>query len=307
MQSSEAVLEGVLELRAYREAMYQSHAAYHLERWLEPWSLRVLCRVDLPKRDDDQVSVVVVDDRPSCQLRFCILNALLMGRLRMVVQLFTTRSKIREMRRLFRDLEPWVEVLQLDDSITEIGRESYNRLLKTAAFWGRVCSERILVIQQDALLIEPVDFSFFDYDYIGSPWSQGKHVSVFFPVYSSDLRMETGARWETVVFSPALGGGPLVGNGGFSARSRSCMIAISSGEASEEDEPEDCFFAKHVDRYASRFPTMERARRFSCETHYSLSIGAHASYLYLDAEQQAEIYERHHKNVVALVKASIGS
>ena len=85
------------------------------------------------------------------------------------------------------------------------------------------------------------------------------------------------------------------------------MIAISSGEASEEDEPEDCFFAKHVDRYASRFPTMERARRFSCETHYSLSIGAHASYLYLDAEQQAEIYERHHKNVVALVKASIGS
>ena len=42
------------------------------------------------------------------------------------------------------------------------------------------------------------------------------------------------------------------------------------------------------------------ASRFSCECEYYKSIGFHASYLYLPAGEQAEIYERHLKYIISI-------
>jgi hypothetical protein len=51
-------------------------------------------------------------------------------------------------------------------------------------------------------------------------------------------------------------------------------------------------------------PTINEARRFACESDYFHSIGSHASHIYLKAEEQARIYERHFINLIALIKAS---
>lgn len=307
-QPEQNPLEGVLQVRAYREGMFCGHAAYLLERYLLPWSLTVLPCATPPEPGDsrDVPLVVLVDDRPSMLMQFTVLNALLMGRLQMGMCVYTTRSRLREVKRLLSPLEPWVQVRALHSDIQSINRSVYNNLLKSVAFWQDLPARRILIVQQDALQIAPVDACWFDYDYVGAPWTPMRHLSTSFPVYSPDLLVEMASRWETVVFSPGLD--PAVrsgGNGGLSIRSSECMRAICEAEAhdSPDEEPEDVFFASRLPRYAANLPTLEAARQFCCESAYSVSIAAHASHLYLEPQEQALIYERHLKVVIGLITA----
>ena len=66
-------------------------------------------------------------------------------------------------------------------------------------------------------------------------------------------------------------------------------------------EPEDVFFSRHIRNYSNKIASLETAERFSCESRYTESTGAHASHLYLKACDQAKIYERHFKSVVGLI------
>ena len=45
-----------------------------------------------------------------------------------------------------------------------------------------------LDFQTDSLLIEPLDFNMFEYDYVGSPWNRNKYTTSF-PDYSKDLNV----------------------------------------------------------------------------------------------------------------------
>lgn len=45
-----------------------------------------------------------------------------------------------------------------------------NSLLKTEEFWECLPAERVLLVQKDALLIEPVPESFMSFGYVGAPF-----------------------------------------------------------------------------------------------------------------------------------------
>ena len=148
-------------------------------------------------------------------------------------------------------------------------------------------------MQTDAILIEPMDFSLFKYDYIGAPWSPEKRISSMFHAYSEDLSNELYSFWETINLNPGTPKNIAFGNGGLSIRNTEKMAFICNLEPSAEDEPEDLYFSRSLRKHNSNLPIINEARRFACETDYFNSIGSHSSYLFLKAEEQAKIYERH--------------
>ena len=179
----------------------------------------------------------------------------------------------------------------------------YNKILKDHTFWENLPTRHILVFQTDALLIEPIDFDIFKYDYIGAPFAPNKYLSTSFPKVSAISKNDDSEKWVTQIFNKAvpIPDGVFVGNGGLSLRNRDVMIDICKNEFSPDEENEDIYFSRLIKKYSKNVVPFDIAKRFSCECTYYKSIGFHASYLYLTQEQQAEIYERHVKYIFALI------
>jgi hypothetical protein len=83
------------------------------------------------------------------------------------------------------------------------------------------------------------------------------------------------------------------------------MERICRLEPSEPEEAEDIYFSRCLTRHVSQdaVPPLRIVQHFCCETHYQPTCAAHASWRYLSAADQAEIYERHTKQVIALTRA----
>lgn len=290
------------QLEAYRIAMFQAHCGLVLNSYLEPWArARAIGAWSGGPRDPD-LQAVIVDDRPTPLLRMAVLNILLMGRRRWGVTLYTAPASLEPNRALFADLGPWVAVVGL-----RVGQAdhydwlTYNQLLKSAAFWEQFAAPKLLIFQTDTLLIEPPDPAVFAYSYVGSPWAKGRYISQEFPRYDVELEPLSPV-WLTRRFCDTVPEGLSNGNGGLSVRDRQMMVRICTAEAaaSPPEEPEDIFFARHLARYDFSPPPPAVVNRFSCETVYRPSAGAHAAWRYLAAAEVAEIYERHLKHVLAL-------
>ncbi len=298
------------QLEAYRIAMFEAHGALVLNSFLEPWAQHLPALAQLPEvrgRLDPAVLALIVDDRPTPLLRFTVLNTLLMGRLRWRLTLVTAPASLERCQALFAGLEAWVQVvgLQVDEADT-YSWLAYNTLLKDADFWGLFQAARLLIVQTDTLLIEPPDPVAFAYGYVGSPWAKGRFLSRSFPRYGPDLE-RTAPQWETVRLCGTVPEGLVNGNGGLSIRDPRLMQRICELEAGDSppEEPEDIFFARHLARHVVNPAPLAVVERFSCETAYQLSAGAHAAWRYLEAGQVAELYERHLQQVLALTVATL--
>jgi hypothetical protein len=92
------------------------------------------------------------------------------------------------------------------------------------------------------------------------------------------------------------------GNGGLSLRNRALMALIATEQTREEVEPEDVFFSRHLPSYCKELPPLELAQAFASEAIYSDAIGIHASWKYLPTEQQASLYEKHSKTLIAMAE-----
>lgn len=296
------------QLEAYRIAMFQAHCGLVLTSHLEPWALGLASGNGVwseGPRDPD-LRAVIVDDRPTPLLRMTVLNTLLMGRRRWGVTLYTALASLERSLALVADLGPWVKVVGL-----RVGKADrlnwliYNQLLKSAAFWQQLSAAKLLIFQADTLLIEPPDPAVFDYNYVGSPWAKGRFISQEFPRYDHSLEPLSSV-WLTRRFCDTVPEGLSNGNGGLSVRDRQLMLQICKAEAggSPPEEPEDIFFARHLARHDPDPPPPAVLERFSCETAYRPSAGAHAAWRYLAAAEVAELYERHLKHVMALTAAS---
>tara|TARA_B100000579_G_scaffold403487_1_gene387539 strand:+ start:1210 stop:2157 length:948 start_codon:yes stop_codon:yes gene_type:complete len=298
------------ELLKFRKYTFRSHCRIILSGILEKWSKNILAKKIPPKSNKkEEIPIIIyIEDRIDTNnlmlLRFSILNTLIMCRLKLSVIIYTTKSKLSALEKKFENLKAWVKFLPIENELIEnINMLNFNNLLKNSSFWNQIPSKSILMMQTDAILIEPLDFSLFKYDYIGAPWSSGKYISSMFHTYSEDLSYELHSFWESRPFSKK----PTnltFGNGGLSIRNTEKMAFICDLETSYEGEPEDVYFSRSLRKYGSNLPTINEARRFSCETDYFESIGSHASYLYLKAEEQAKIYERHFIQLIALIEAS---
>jgi len=80
------------------------------------------------------------------------------------------------------------------------------------------------------------------------------------------------------------------------------MASIAAEQARAEGEPEDVFFSRHLTSYCKELPPLELAQEFASEAIYSDAIGIHASWKYLPTEQQASLYEKHIKNLIAMAE-----
>ncbi|MCP9839903.1 hypothetical protein KBY93_04540 [Synechococcus sp. J7-Johnson] len=298
-----------LQLEAYRIAMFQAHAALVLGTYLEPWSQalpELAARPELRVRLDRGMQALIVDDRPTPLLRMTVLNTLLMGRLHWRLTLVTAPAVLESSRALFAGLEDWVQVVGLRvQGCERFDWHTYNTLLKSPSFWDLLDVPRLLIVQTDTLLIEPPDQAAFAYGYVGAPWAKGRFRSEVFPCYGPQFE-RLSPRWETRRFCDTVPEGLSNGNGGLSIRDRLLMRRICEAEAagSPPEEPEDIFFARHLARYDSRPAPLGVAEKFSCETAYERSAGAHAAWRYLPASEVAELFERHLKQVMALTAAT---
>ena len=168
-------------LKKYREHIFRSHAQYILKTYLEDW----IKKIDVhPPAKSISYTAIIIEDRPSELLKFSIYNTLLMSGLRVKVVLFTTHASFMQMQELFGNLKQWLTVIELDfidQDINKINRINYNNILKSSIFWEFLPTRNILIFQTDALLIEPLDFKIFNYDYVGAPFANNKYLSTSFP------------------------------------------------------------------------------------------------------------------------------
>lgn len=297
------------QLEAYRIAVAEAHGQLVLQRYLNPWAQQLPALAQLPAVRADlnpELLALIIDDRPTPLLRFTVLNTLLMGRLRWRLTLITAPAALERCRALFVGLEAWVQVLGL--RVGEVDHYDwmvYNGLLKSPEFWGLMQPRRLLIVQTDTLLIEPPDPAAFSYGYVGSPWAKGRYLSRCFPRYGLDLE-RAAPQWETLRLCGTVPDGLSNGNGGLSIRDRLLMQRICELEAagSAPEEPEDIFFARHLAQYDPNPAPAAVVERFSCETAYQLSSGAHAAWRYLEAAEVAHIQERHLLQVIALTEAT---
>lgn len=293
----------------YRNAMFESHCEYILSVHFEPFFASARNNIaKLFNSLEPSRNILLVEDRPSYQLRFTVLNSLLMTGFRYKCLLFATDSNLESVRCLLSDVSEFVDVIDLSPyGVYELSRNSYNELLKQSLFWKSITASSVLIIQNDALLIEPLPDCYFKYDYIGAPWSIGKYSSIEFPEYEKGSKFSYTDKWNTLQFSPNLlanGHTNSIGNGGLSIRNVRCMNLICASEASDASEAEDVFFARNVQKYSDSLPSLTDAKSFSCESTYSYSYGSHASYKWIPLSEQAKIYERHMKHVFAIVSAN---
>ncbi|CAF3324321.1 unnamed protein product [Rotaria socialis] len=131
-------------------------------------------------------------------------------------------------------------------------RSRTNQLLTDPKFWQRVCGEKILLFQIDSAMCSNSPHKitdFLQYDYVGAPW---------------DLSFITLDRRYRV------------GNGGFSLRSRSKLLALLALIPYDTQIPEDVWYAQNLYRVNGSIPSVEIAKTFSVESmYYERPLGVH--------------------------------
>ena len=292
---------------AYRNAIFKAHCTYVLETYLDPW-IHFFYAQPAPYAG---LEAVIVDTRPSQVLRAVILNAMLMLPAGTPIILITSEQAHEAMTNLLGDLGDSLEI-RPQSLGPGFNPSAYNDLLSSSAFWHNLSADSVLIFQSDSLLLAPLPESFLTVPYLGAPWHIDGALTIDFPCSQADLPGGPSAEGTLIAraaieLSPGLA--EVVphgyGNGGLSLRNRTLMAFIAAEQSREEGEPEDVFFSRHLPAYCAELPTLEMAQAFASEAIYSDAIGIHASWKYLPAEQQASLYEKHIKNLIAMAEGLI--
>ena len=146
-----------------------------------------------------------------------------------------------------------------------LNQSTYSKFLASLDFWSLLIGEKILIYQEDSIIFKTNIEDFLAFDYIGAPW----------PLEQNDN---------------AKG----VGNGGFSLRTKKCMINVINQIAIEETYysvstknfmiknnmtvlPEDVYFSKNIiDFNIGKVADFKTAFNFSTESIVNVSsFGGH--------------------------------
>jgi hypothetical protein len=152
---------------------------------------------------------------------------------------------------------------------TNLDQSTYSLMLASANFWSKLNGSKILIMQEDSIIFNDNISEFLEWDYIGAPW----------PKHQNDTTN-------------------LVGNGGFSLRSKQTMLDVLSLISIEDTKvnsstasymkstnntivPEDVYFAKNIEDYKlGKIAPWDIAFKFSSETQYNPhSFGGHNFWL----------------------------
>lgn len=138
------------------------------------------------------------------------------------------------------------KLIELDTDNLTISQ--YSKICKSPAFYKCIPTETFIIFQTDSIILNPeLIYKFLEYDYVGSPWQNGK-----------------------------------VGNGGLSLRRKSKMIEICEKVDENFTENEDNYFC-YQNVVSLNRPSFQEAQRFSVETvFHEKSFGVHAPWKYLN-------------------------
>jgi hypothetical protein len=292
---------------AYRNAIFKAHCEYILETYLDPWIHFFYAQ---PARYAG-LEAVIVETRPSRILRAVILNAMLMLPAGTPIILITSHHAFDTMTSLLGDLGDGLEILAQPqgDCFQE---RSYNRLLTNCEFWHELSADTIFIFQSDSLLLTPLPESYLTVPYLGAPWHIDGSLHIDFPCNQDDP--DGGAAADEMLIARAsleLSSGLAdvvphgYGNGGLSLRNRALMASIAAEQPRADGEPEDVFFSRHLPSYCKELPPLQLAHAFATEAIYSDAIGIHASWKYLATDQQALLYEKHIKTLIAMAEGLV--
>lgn len=139
---------------------------------------------------------------------------------------------------------------------TTYGRERTSELLTDRNFWNQVLGEKVLIFQIDSIMCSnsrhKID-EYLQYDYIGAPWDPS---------------------WFSY------GTEQLVGNGGFSLRTRSKILELLDRIRYNGSMPEDVWYSKHLPLVKARIAPREIAKTFAVETvYYDRPLAVHKTIL----------------------------
>ena len=146
-----------------------------------------------------------------------------------------------------------------------LNQSTYSQFLTTEEFWNNFIGEKILLYQEDSCLFKKNINDFLEWDYIGAPW----------PLTQNDTENS-------------------VGNGGFSLRSKKCMLEVIKTISLEKtifnsstldymknskmsNGPEDVYFSLNMQVYnIGKVANFSTAFNFSSESIYNPnSLGGH--------------------------------
>ena len=294
-------------LNKYKLEAFHAHCLLVEQLFLKPWSENLSTTITQKNILQDW-HCVMVDDRPSQQARICILNTLFMTGLQARITVFTTPQHTEGFKALIAPFRQWVDVRTVETPTkeTKLGWDGYNQLLKSENFWGQFKEQYILIFQTDALLIQPLELNQSRFSYAGAAWNKNRIISYDFPVYDSDLEWINN-EWisqQLCKTTPQSNNG----NGGLSIRDSKIMAKIcrEHSEESLPSEPEDIFFAKHIfsEKYQEEvtLPSQNQLRHLFNETDHTDSHGFHGSWFYLDMSEQANLYEKHIKHIIGIIR-----
>ncbi len=175
-----------------------------------------------------------------------------------------------------------IVVLDYDNIDTSV----YSKILTSEDFWNNFSGDKILIYQEDSCIFNSNFDEFMGYDYIGAPWPKNQNDNI-----------------------------NLVGNGGFSLRSKKSMIDVIKKISLEETKynsstlnymksanlkipPEDVYFSLNmINHNIGKVAEWDVGYKFSTETSLNKeSLGGHNFWL-KDPEWKKRLYNKIIKQV----------
>ena len=158
----------------------------------------------------------------------------------------------RHLKYLPKNSVPYI----IDNLIISSSYDYNNYLANSKVFWNHIKEENILIIQHDSALLKNGIEEFYQYDYVGAPWTFQQHG----------------------------------GNGGLSFRKKSAMLKVIENYPYNGIDNEDVYFCNGLKFLGMNLAPREVCEKFSCEAIFKLgALGYHAIERYLTPEQCEQI------------------
>jgi len=209
----------------------------------------------IPEKSDK--AIVFVERRCHPNLEFCLHNAAYFAR-GYSIHIVCSHANLNFIKTLCVDKDVYIHILFENAGTPKEGRDDYNKLLKTSAFWNLFQEEHILTMETDCYLIKQIPDSIYKYDYVAS-------------------------RWAWFYDKP--------GGGGLSYRKRSVMKEIC--ERYSDLQMQDIFASEGIESLCKKFPSYDESMYFFTESISSdQAIGVHQwwTFIPLTLDEETLLY-----------------
>lgn len=237
-------------------------------RYLCYYFLELLRKYPIPNIQPNQTyESVFIEFRPLPHIEFLIRNMILKLNHQWSHTIICGNLNYDFMKDVCKKISDHIKIIKLD--IDNLNQSTYSELLASSYFWEMFDGEKILLYQEDSCIFKENIEDFLEWDYIGAPW----------PLHQNDNSFG-------------------VGNGGFSLRTKKCMLEVISKISIYETKynhstlsfikncnltvpPEDVYFSLNMIRLQiGKVARRENAFHFSSECILNEnSLGGHNFWL----------------------------